>query len=241
MVAIPVLADPTLEAADRALEAISRRRPRRSYLGMSAIGNPCSRKLWYGLRATGAPQFDAATLKRFADGEASEVTMADRLRLVPGITLLTIDPESGRQYGFSDIDGQFKGHMDGAVLGLIQAPKTWHVWEHKCVNEKKFSELTRLKAQAERSALKQWDEIYYAQAVLYMSYSGMERHYLTVATPGTRSAMSVRSDGDPAYAEVLKDKARRILGASVPPTRVSNSPSWFQCRYCEHAETCHGE
>ena len=42
-------------------------------------------------------QDDADTLKRFADGHASEDIMAARLRQTPGVTLITLDPETGRQ------------------------------------------------------------------------------------------------------------------------------------------------
>lgn len=241
MVAIPSRIDPTLEAADRALEIIEKRKPRRTYLGMSAIGHPCARKLWFDYHRPGSgAAFDAITLKRFADGHASEDVMANRLRLVPGLTLLTIDPETGRQFGFSDLDDRFKGHMDGAILGLIQAPKTWHVWEGKCTNEKKFQKLASLKESlGEKSALKEWDETYYAQAILYMHFSGMDRHYLTVCTPGARDWISCRTEADPAFAIQSIEKARRILDARVPLAKISNDPAWFQCRFCDHKEQCH--
>lgn len=232
--------DPTLEAADRALEARAATQPRRAYLGMSSIGHPCSRKLWYDLNNPNPRPHDAATLKRFADGHASEAVMAERLRLVPGLTLETEDP-NGNQWGFSDHGGRFRGHMDGAILGLLQAPKTWHVWEHKCVGEKKQAELVKLKAEkGEKAALKAWDEVYYAQACLYMHYSGMERHYLTCATPGTRTVVSVRTEHDPIHAAQLIEKAERILNARVPLAKISDDPAWWQCRLCDHAATCHG-
>ena len=40
--------DPTLDAADRALEEVEAGKPRRNYLGMSALGDACERKLWIG-------------------------------------------------------------------------------------------------------------------------------------------------------------------------------------------------
>lgn len=243
MAQLPPLLDPTLEAADRALEEHEARRPRRKYLGMSAIGDACSRKLWYGFHGAsgGARRHDAATLKRFADGHASEAIMADRLRLVPGIELHTLDP-NGNQWGFSDHDGRFRGHMDGAIRGLIQAPKTWHVWEHKCVGEKKQAELTKLKAdKGEKAALKAWNPVYYAQGVLYMHYSGMERHYLTVSSPGTRTTISCRTEADPIHAAELINKAERIINARAPLAKVSEDPAWFQCRMCEYAAACHGK
>jgi hypothetical protein len=115
MVAIPkpAMPDPTLEAIDRAMETRARREVKRTYLGMSSIGHPCRRKLWYGSAYRRAGEFDAETLYRFDDGHRGEDVMAARLRMVPGITLLTIDPDTGRQFRFEDHSGQFAGHPDG--------------------------------------------------------------------------------------------------------------------------------
>ena len=62
--------DPTLEAADLALVKASELEPPRPYLGMSSIGESCSKKLWYRFRHAAREEFDADTLKRFADGHA---------------------------------------------------------------------------------------------------------------------------------------------------------------------------
>lgn len=243
MVAIPIQAtDPTLEAADRALEGAEFRRGRRDYLGMSAIGNECDRNLWYDLRWVMKVKHNAETLKRFADGHHGEDLQADRLRMVDGITLLTVDPDNGRQFGFSDCDEHFKGHMDGAILGLLQAPKSWHVWEHKQVGDKKQAELIKLKERlGEKNALKAWNPVYYAQGLLYMHYSGMTRHYLTCSTPGGRSTVSIRTDPDIAEALRLIARADRIIKAPVPPGRISEDPAWFKCRWCNFHSLCHGD
>lgn len=240
MAPLPEPSDPTLEAADRALEARENVQKPRPYLGMSAIGAECERNLWYGFHWATAARHSAETLKRFADGHHGEDVQAERLRLVDGITLLTVDEQTGEQFGFDDCGGHFSGHMDGAILGLIQAPKTWHVWEHKQVGEKKQSELVKLKAQfGEKAALEKWNPVYYAQAVLYMHYSGMDRHYLTCSTPGGRSTISVRTEPDEAAAIRLKVKAERIIASPQPPERISADPAWFQCRWCDHAAQCH--
>ena len=232
--------DPTLAAVDRELQARAKREPRRAYLGFSSIGHPCSRKLFYDLRATEQPDFDAATLKRFEDGHRGEALMAVRLRMVPGVRLWTVDPETGGQIGFSDFDGRFKGHADGVIQGLVDDPDTVAIWEHKTTNDKKQAKLIALKAElGEGNALAAWDEVYHAQALLYCHYADIGLHYLTCSTPGERTTISVRTRANPEAALKLIDKARRILDAKYPLARVSNDPSWWQCRWCDHAEKCH--
>lgn len=233
--------DPTLEAADAALVAAERARPRRDYLGMSALGDACSRKLWYSYHDPIQEDFDAATLKRFADGHASEAVMINRLRLVPGLTLLALDPDTGRQWRYSDFDNRLAGHPDGFVLGLLQAPKTWHVWEAKSSGDKTFAKLVKLKAElGEKQALKAWNDTYHGQAQLYMGYAGLTRHWLVCCTPGVREWISVRTEFDPVEFERLKDKAKRILEARAPLAKLSNDPSWYACKWCHYHERCHG-
>jgi hypothetical protein len=242
MVAIPSIdRDPTLEAVDAALEAGENAQPPRAYLGMSEIGRECARALWYGFRWCTRKGFDAATIRRFQDGHRAEAIMIERLRAVPGIQLWTEDPSgNGLQIGCADIGGHFRGHLDGVILGLLQAPKTPHVFEHKATNEKKQAKLFALKAEkGEKHALAEWDPVYFAQAQLYMHYQELSRHYLTCDSPGSRSTVSCRTDADPTAAHALIEKARRIITAAEPPARLSDRPDWFACQWCTHKATCH--
>jgi len=241
MAALPPIAqiDPTLEAADRAMEAIDAREPKRRYLGMSSIGHPCGRKLYYDYHTDNREVFDAATLRRFSDGHRTEELVIQRLRLVPGLTWIDVDPETGRQLRLEAFDGRFAGHMDGAVLGLHEAPATWHVGEIKCVNPKKFADFQKIKReQGSKATLKLWDPVYYAQGMAYCGHSGMTRHWMVVTTPGGRDWCSVRTDFDPVAFAELNAKALRIIEARAPLARIAHTPDWWQCKFCGHRQVC---
>lgn len=232
--------DLTLEAADTALVEREAKNAPRPYLGMSQIGEPCARKSWYRFRFVKQEIFDAATLKRFEDGHRTEALVIERLRLLEGIELIDIDLRTGKQIGFVDLDGHFRGHADGSILGIFQAPKALHVLEVKCCSEKKFNELKKIVSElGEKAALKKWNEIYYGQGMLYCDYMGATRHYLVVATPGGRDWMGVRTNADPATAIKLRAKANRVIKSNAPLDKVSNDKSWFECRYCAFSEICH--
>lgn len=231
--------DPTLAAVDAAVERIAATEQARPYLGASAIGRECERQLWYGFRWCARETFKADTLYRFEDGHRTEYLRAARLRLVPGIELHTIDG-TGRQFGVSYAAGHFRGHLDGAIRGLVQAPVTWHVWEGKAVGEDKQAKLAKLKAVDEKSALEQWDPVYYAQAQVYMQLTGMTRHYLTADSPGGRTCVSVRTDHSPTYAPQLLVKAERIIFSAEPRPKLSSDPSFYQCKWCPAQQVCHG-
>lgn len=240
MAAIPETVDPTLAAIDRAMEVAGNRDWRGPTLPMSAIGLSCDRAIWYGFRWTALPVWTAEQLKRFDDGNHGEAVMAARLRMVEGLTLWSTDPDTGKQWTFLDHADHLRGSIDGVVLGLLQAPKTPHIWEHKQVEEKSLRKLERIKSNAgEKNALLQWKPHYWATAQLYMAYVELDRHYLTVSSPGGRHTVSCRTEADPAEAEVLRARARRIIESDRAPPRISEKPDWHECRYCEHHATCH--
>lgn len=236
MVALPDFSCPTLDSADRAL-AEGQDRRWRSHLGMSQIGGPCDRALWFSFRWVQKPNFDAATLKRFEDGHRTEDLVVARLKLVPGIELHEKD-ERGEQFRFEDFGGHFSGSCDGVALGLLEAPKTWHILEIKA--SEKWTDLDKARKKVgEKNALSEWNATYYAQAALYMHYAGLERHYIVAASPGGRRWTAVRTDADPVHAETLRARAEKIIFTDEAPPKIGEE-TFFQCRFCDFSELCHG-
>lgn len=239
MVKIPDRSDPTLDALNAALEAEQQPFSSKN-IGFGVIGDSCSRKIWYSINLDMSERFDANTLRIFRDGHDAEAKMAADLRKVDGIELYTHDPNrENKQYKVDNLEGRFTGRLDGVIVGLKQAPNTPHVWEHKNVNEKKFKALQKLIEQVgEKNALKEWNIVYYAQAQSNMYHAELDRHYMTVSTPGLREVMSVRTELDKEYAEFLVQKAKRIIEAKEPPERIGG-PDWFECKYCRFHDICH--
>lgn len=232
--------DPTLAAADKALEEKAAQEKPRPYLGMSGIGEACGRKSWYRFRHAKHEIFDADTLKRFEDGHRTEALVIERLKLLKSLTVIDVDPVTNYQIGFTDCDGHFRGHADGSIIGLMQAPKALHVLEVKCCSEKKINELKKAITDCgEKAALRKWNPTYYAQGMLYCHYMNATRHYLVVASPGGRTWMGVRTNSDIAHALSLIGKAKRVIASQEPLDRVSNKPDWFECRFCAFSGICH--
>lgn len=234
MTSIPQIGDPTLDAMNH---AIANRPPKYStYLGMGAVGEECERKLWYQFRRVAPAIFSAKTLKGFEDGHATEALIVSRLKAVDGIELLDKDPVTSDQWKFLDFQGHFMGFADGKILGLLQAPKTQHVFEVKC--SAKWTDLDKSKAKVgEKMALMQWNAGYYAQAVLYMDYADLDRHYLVCASPGGREETSVRTNKDPDHAARLREKAKRVIYSSEPLVKSES----YKCKWCDFADVCQNQ
>ena len=233
--------DPTLAELDRLTQERAAAEPRRDYLGASVIGHECDRFLWYSVRPE-IPRrpFTADTLRRFEDGHRTETLVIDRLRTVPGVEVWDRAADGG-QIGGKLLAGRFGWHVDGVILGLYQAPKTPHVLEVKATGEKKFKEFQgHVERLGEKAALRAWNPVYHAQAVVYMELLDLTRHYAVVASAGGRDMASCRTDADPTYARALLAKAERILTAAAPPGRLSERPEFYKCRWCDFRDACHG-
>lgn len=229
--------NPTLEAVDKIIEEESR--PSLGYMACGNIGEDCNRMLWYSKRMCKQSRFNAKTLRLFKDGHDQEALMAERLRKVKGVKLWTED-EDGKQFGVEFVGGHLKGYVDGVIVGLLEAPKTAHVWEHKCVGEQQYKKLCKLLTEHdEKNVLKIWNKKYYAQHILYMYGLELKRGFLTVSTPGGRDYVSVRTASNNKEAKQYIKKAKEIIFADTPPARISNDPTSFACRFCFYIDICH--
>jgi len=232
--------DPNLRAADSLLEKREAKNSQRGYLGMSGAGD-CQRRIYYRFHFVQSPPHKAKTLKLFRDGHRTEDLVINSLREDTDLRIIDRDLKTGEQIECLDFDGHFAGHLDFEVLGLKQAPTTWHVGEVKCTSEKKFAAFEKLvDKHGEKNALFNWNEGYYAQAQLYMLYRKRKRHWLVVASSGGRAWTAVRTDFNKIEAAKYRDNAKRIIYSQTSiPDRVNESADFYQCRWCEFSPVCH--
>ena len=231
--------DRTLAEIDKILDKKMSGVSKRNYVGMSAIGHECLRKLWYDYRIVSRTDIKARGVCAIEDGFYQEDVMAERLRLIPDIELHT--EQNGKQIGFRFLDDHFSGHADGMIKGIVEAPEKWHVWEHKSVNQKKFDKLKKLRIdKGEKNALKEWDFVYWTQAQCYMHGSKLDRHYLTVSTPGGRDYISVRTELSLSAFDGILEKANQVIKGKIPD-KISKDREFFQCKWCNHSNVCHDD
>ena len=232
MAELPNIASPTRDAIFAAYEAQSGS-GFRPHLGASLIGKDCERALWFDFRWTTRRQHPGRLLRLFETGQLEEARLVRNLRST-GATVLEVDPETGRQIRVEAHGGHFGGSLDGIALGLLEAPKTWHVLEFKTHSAKSFKELV---AKGVRESKPQ----HFAQMQIYLHLTGLTRAMYLAVCKDTDELHVERIEHDPLVAQGLLDKAQRVIQASLPPDRISNDPAWYLCRWCEHAQVCHGQ
>lgn len=233
MAAIPVAENTTVQAIYRAYqEREARAGGHRAHLGASVIGHACERYLWLLFRWAGREAFEGRLLRLFNTGQRAEAHFVDDLRSI-GVQVHDVD-EFGQQFRVSHVGGHFGGSMDGAALGLPEAPKAWHVTEFKTHNDKSFKEL-------ESKGVQEAKPLHYAQMQVYMGLTGMERALYLAENKNTSALYQERVHFDQAAFSALLERARRIIEAPEPAARLSNDPAWFACKWCAMHGICHGQ
>src|SRR5512144_3429756 len=98
--------------------------------------------LWYDFRWVTRRAVSGRMLRLFETGKREEERLVRDLRRT-GATVLDTDPDTGRQWRVTALGGHFGGSMDAVAIGLLEAPKSWHVLEFKTPNRKSFAVLAR--------------------------------------------------------------------------------------------------
>lgn len=203
----------------------------RPHLGASVIGRKCSRHLWYTFRWAYHKPFPGVVLRKFDRGSLEEARWWADLRRI-GIQVSDSN-ESGEQWSVRSIGGHFGGSIDGVGIGFPEAPKAWHVLEVKTHNSTSYRSLIK-------DGVRKSKPEHYAQMQVYMHLTGLERAVYLATNKDSDELYVERVEYDESVAEVLMKRAEAIIASPEPPIRISNDPSWHECKHCQHASICHG-
>ena len=231
MAPLPQPSTPTVSAIYAAYEA-AQGDGYRNHLGASLIGGACERAAWYSWRWATRARHTGRLLRLFETGNLAEARFVSDLRRI-GVTVMEIDPDTGRQWNMRDASGHFGGSMDAVAIGFQEAPKAWHVCEFKTHSAKSFAALVK-------DGVEKSKPLHAAQMQTYMHLAGIERAFYLAVNKDTDELYQERIRYDAEAGLRILAKAERIIGASNPPARISADPTWFECRFCDHREACHG-
>jgi len=197
--------------------------PLRPYLGMSGLGHSCARYLWYSFHWYYEDKYTKRLARLFARGHEEEPKVWKILR---DIGYEVWGDQTEVEYGF----GHVKGHVDGMVKNVIEAPKTTHLLEIKTASDAKFKTYVK-------QPIKKSHPVYYAQTQLYMHFLKLTRCLWLVVNKNDDSIHIERIRYNRDDAEQLLRKADSILMASVPP-RQPFPRTYYECKWCSAKDVC---
>lgn len=213
--------------------------PGRPYLSMSGIGEECLRKLFFGFRWASVQIISPQLGRIFERGDLEEKRIITDLKKA-GMEVFRLEgeehiPMTGevgeKQEELVDNWGHERGHPDGRVLGLIEAPKTQHLLEMKTMNDSRWKAFVK-------SGVKDSNPKYFAQIQRYMRKMKLNRTLFIATNKNNEQREYERIDLDANFADDLKKKATDIILSIDPPTKQF-SRSWFECKSCNHFGVCH--
>ena len=230
------LSDLFNELIDEAIDRNAQSETRREYLGGSAIGEPCARRLQY--EYLDAPRdegsgFTPRTRRIFHRGHQGEDWVAKWIRDA-GFDLKT--EKNGRQFGFEDCDGRFKGHADGVIIEAPSGFKAPALWEPKTLGAKGFNQLKK------HGIAKAYPK-YAAQVATYQAYFQLAENpaFFTALNADDMEIHLELVPFNQVLAQECMDKAATILtacdhGETLP--RITDDPASFFCRFCPFQTEC---
>lgn len=219
MASIPEPIAHTVEAIYKTYE--NQPQSERSYLGASTFGTECLRAHWYSFRLAAPPeQLTGRKLRLFQTGHREEERIIADLRAA-GFEV------SSQQMKFSALGGHMRGHLDGVVNGIPEAPRARHVLEIKTHNDKSFKDLLK------NSVAKSKPGHYY-QMQLYMHHLGFDRALYVAVNKNDDTLYTERVEYDGATANRLMKRAERIIGEHTAPPKMET----FACAWCPAKGIC---
>jgi hypothetical protein len=211
---------------------------KREYVGASAIGDDCLRKIQFGyLNIRPDPgRIKGNVLRIFETGHVFEAAVADWLRFA-GFDLQTTDPATGRQYGFSVLGGKGKGHLDG-ILRAGPVPLSYPtLWECKALNEKGWQSV-------KKSGLAIAKPLYAAQVAIDQAYLGLHANpaVFSVLNKNTEELHHELVPFDRELAQRMSDRMALVIQSTeqqqLLPRAYASDDNW-NCRHmCDFYNSC---
>jgi hypothetical protein len=202
----------------------------RGYLGASAVGHPCSRKVQFDWMCD--PAHESRTRDIFARGHFFEAQTREHFERA-GFCFAEKD-----RLEFKTLDGWLRGHADGIFLSGPDIPGVGYpcVWEHKALNAKGWKSL-------ERDGLAKHYPQYAAQVATYQFYLGADAHpaIFTATNADNCERVHLLVPFDLELAEATFQRAQLIVEATkrgeLLPRMTEDASNW-RCRLCGHRERC---
>jgi len=204
----------------------------RTHLGISEIGDPCSRRLYYKFHWMKFEYFNGRMRRLFKRGHREEERFINYLEGI-GFDVRRFD-DSGKQFRVSAVMGHYGGSCDGVGYSPWGSKDTRYAFllEFKTHNQKSFDKY--LNEGLLKSKPKHYDQM--------CGYGYMMNIEYGIYFPENKNTDEIKVKVvklDHKRGEQLLNKAEEIIIAKEPPPKISENPAFFECKWCPMVEICH--
>lgn len=214
-------------------DAFNPKEGRRTHLGLSTIGDPCSRKIFFQFRWTLKVKHAGRILRLFNRGHMEEGRFIAAL-LTAGMKVYQQDAQ-GNQFRISGFGGHVGSATDGVVVGCpdLQDPNVAILTEMKTHGEKSFLKL-------KKEGLQESKFMHYVQQQVYMGKTDLRASLYLAVNKNTDEIYAELVPYDEVVASHFLDRADQIAGADEAPVGLSSKgASWFECKMCDFSGVCY--
>jgi hypothetical protein len=223
-------AAPISVALNALIDANVVREETRGYLGASAVGHECLRRIQFDWMCD--PRHPARLRDVFDRGHYFEQRSREHL-IRSGFKFAPDD-----RLRFTALEGMLSGHADGI---LLSGPKIRDIsypalWEHKAINAKGWRSL-------DRDGLSKTYPQYAAQVSLYQHFLGVSENpaIFTAVNADTCERLHILVPYDAGLTRATIKRSETVIEATrageLLPRFTVNSDNW-KCRLCGHHERC---
>lgn len=224
------------EHIDAAFFAKRANEPKRNYVGASAAGDECLRKLQFSHLHVPPDRTPAPNMLRIWEtGHIFEAAVGEWLRMA-GFQIEIIDPEHGGQFGWSVLDDEGQGHVDGILRGGPPIFAYPCLWECKALNRKSWQDL-------KKKGLAISKPIYAGQIAINQAYLELHENpaVFTALNKDTSELAHLLAPFDPRLAQATSDKIVQVVEANKAQQllpRAYADETHYKCQWCDWNKKC---
>ena len=123
--------------------------------------------------------------------------------------------------------------MDAVAIGLPDLDPTLpFLAEFKTHGEKSFLKLVAGGVMAAK-----WE--HFIQMQIYMGKNNLTWALYGAVSKNTDELHLEIIQFDPIHYQKYLDRSAMVIDAVVPPPRISNTPGFFKCKFCDYTQLCH--
>lgn len=213
----------------------------RWHLGASKIGSECRRELWYSFRWVSGEKFNGRMQRLFNRGHREEERHVEWLRGM-GFDVwnrdTTITKPDGTHPQFR-IKNQCKGHFGGSLDGIVGLPARYRIRDYLVLESKTNGTGATFNKILDEGVAKGKPQHYIQNSIYGFDY-GLD-HMLYMCANKNDDDLAIKVEKlDFNLAQQMINKAETIIFSQEPPPRLSENPTFFQCKsLCTFKEVCH--